>query len=365
MATRARSPLPLVLVVLVGSVLLVAAAGIPGSRTGAREQAASEWAAASLLTAIRKADRAAFEATFAATADEDRISQLWDNLAQLDVVTLTTHGPTWQVVWRVPDEAGVASHLVSTRWSCGLLRCELADIVQQPGMPTPIWLTGPIGVHRAGTVAVIGGPGSHQWLVPATQAAEQLGQTPTVTELLRPSALLVIEVPTDAAAFAQVLAQPTLEFRGVGAITWAADSGGEVPAVEQVTSRIVINPETTSELSDGQRRSLMLHEQTHAATSWLAAPADGRLWVSEGLAEWVRGQHDADGGARPAAQPGQCVTGTAPADADFQGLSETTDAYQWSQAAIGQIMSRPDATAVVQRLWRDPTEPLPVLMSCG
>ena len=97
----------------------------------------------------------------------------------------------------------------------------------------------------------------------------------------------------------------------------------------------------------------------------LAAPAAGRQWVSEGLAEWVRLRHPVADDSHPAAQPGGCVTGSVPADADFQGLGDTTDAYRWSEAAIGQIMSRPDATAVVQRLWRDPAEPLPALTSCG
>jgi hypothetical protein len=365
MATRARSLLPFVLRVLVGSVLLVAAAGMLWCRSGDREQAASESTAVSLLTAIQRADRAGFEATFAATADEGRISQLWDNFAQLDVVTLTAREQAWQVVWRVPGESGVASHQVSPRWSCGPLRCELADIVQQPGMPAPLWLTGPISVHRAGAVAVIGGPDADQWLSPAARAAEQLSQTPSAVALLRPGALQVIEVPADADAFAQVLAQPALEFRGAGAITWTASSGGEVPTSEQVTSRIVVNPDATAGLTDGQRQSLMLHEQTHAATSWLAAPAAGRQWVSEGLAEWVRLRHPVADDSYPAAQPGGCVTGSVPADADFQGLGDTTDAYRWSEAAIGQIMSRPDATAVVQRLWRDPAEPLPALTSCG
>ena len=231
--------------------------------------------------------------------------------------------------------------------------------------PAPLWLTGPISVHRAGAVAVIGGPDADQWLSPAARAAEQLSQTPSAVALLRPGALQVIEVPADADAFAQVLAQPALEFRGAGAITWTASSGGEVPTSEQVTSRIVVNPDATSGLTGGQRQSLMLHEQTHAATSWLAAPAAGRQWVSEGLAEWVRLRHPVADDSYPAAQPGGCVTGSVPADADFQGLGDTTDAYRWSEAAIGQIMSRPDATAVVQRLWRDPAEPLPALTSCG
>lgn len=367
MATRARSPLALVLVVLAGAVLLVVAVSMLRGSSDDREQAASERAPGPLLAAIQTDDRAGFEAAFASDADERRISLLWDNLRELDVIALTptAQEQAWQVVWRVPGESGVASHQVSPRWSCGALRCELADIVQQPGMPAPIWLTGPISVHRAGAVAVIGGPDADQWLSPAARAAEQLSQTPSAVALLRPGALQVIEVPADADAFAQVLAQPALEFRGAGAITWTASSGGEVPTSEQVTSRIVVNPDATAGLTDGQRQSLMLHEQTHAATSWLAAPAAGRQWVSEGLAEWVRLRHPVADDSHPAAQPGGCVTGSVPADADFQGLGDTTDAYRWSEAAIGQIMSRPDATAVVQRLWRDPAEPLPALTSCG
>ncbi len=333
---------------------------LPGAE--ARQQQAIEQAADNMLAAIRSDDRAAFEASFSPSADAERIETLWTNLHQLEIASLRpASNHSWQVVWRLPGEDAAASHLVAPELACSWWRCGLVDIGQQPESPTPIWLTGPVSVQHAGRVAVISGTAGTDWLADAVAASEQLGQT-GAAGLLRPTALQVVEVPADAAAFERVLAQPILQFRAAGAITWRADSGGESPSGLPPATRIVVQPTSTQHLTAQQRQGLLLHEQVHAATAWLGAPAPGRQWVSEGLAEWVRLQHHtepAPGGAAP--EPVDC-TWAAPADEEFTGANPPT-AYQRSASAVALIMGRPDAAKLLVGLWRDAAQPVPLLCS--
>lgn len=351
-----------------GALLLLAAAvglvawlvWFPG--TAPRQQQAIEQAADDLLAAIHSGDRAAFEASFAPRADAERVDTLWTNLRQFEIETLTpASSQSWRVVWRLPVEDAAASHLVAPELDCGWRRCRLVDIGQQPGSPTPIWLTGPVSVQREGQVAVISGIGGADWLADAVVASGHLVQT-GAGGLLRPAALQVVEVPADATAFEQVLAQPILQYRAAGAITWVADSGGESPSGRPAAVRIVIQPASTQGLTVQQRQGLLLHEQVHAATAWLGAPAPGRQWVSEGLAEWVRSQHDPDLAlGATGLEPAGCAW-IAPADEEFAG-ADPLPAYQRSAAAVAAIMGRPDAAEVLVGLWRDAGPP--VLMDCG
>ncbi len=282
---------------------------------------------------------------------------MWANLGHVEVldIDLTPHD-TWQVEWRVPGESGVASHTVTPRLDCGALKCLLTDIVQTPASPTPIWLTGPVRVHRAEGVAVIGGPAAAQWLTAARQAASVLTAL-DVDGLLRPPAVQVVEVPADTRAFEQVMAAPAFDFAATGALTWQVNVSGPHAAGAPAATRIVVNPNSTQNLDQQSRSVLMLHEQVHAATSWLGSPSAGQRWVSEGLAEWLMLQESPDELERSrAVLAASCpAPDTAPSDGDFADPARLALAYARSAEIVGQVLAeQPGAAARLAQLWQTP-----------
>lgn len=340
--------------------LIVLAAAVTGAVVLAdrpEPQAASAPVAAILLETVATADRVRFEGLFARDADPQRVEVLWSNLGRIELVGIEPgpDGP-WRVSWRVPGEAGIATHLVAPAWSCRPEGCRLTDLGQHPGAPAPIWLTGAISVHEAGRTAVIGPDDARLWLIPAARAARETGAA-TPAGLLRPALLQVVEVPQDRHAFEQVMAAPAMGFRGTGAITWTLDSVQPGDPAEPATTRIVINPDATKGLDEQARFLLLVHEQGHAATSWLGPPASGRGWVSEGFAEWFMLQRSAVEQNRSAAiLRASCpLPAIPPADADFADPRAQPLAYAWSAAAIDQIMAQDDdPVATITKLWQDP-----------
>lgn len=312
-------------------------------------------AAGAFLATVNAGDRSDFDALWDLDADPQRVELLWANLGQVELVTAGPGpGDSWRIGWRVPGELGVASDVAAPRWRCRPTGCLLVDLGQQPGAPAPIWLTGPVSVHQAGPVAVIGGPGAQSWSTWAMLGAEQIaGATPA--ELLRPAPLQVIEVPPDRRAFEQAMAAPAIDFHGIGAITWVADGGQAESPAEVATVRIVINPDATAGVGDQSRFLLLLHEQVHAATAWLGPPAAGGRWVSEGVAEWLMLQHSDDEQRRSSALLiSSCpLSAHPPADEDFADPTTQPLAYAWSAAAIGQIVEAdPDPQHTITRLWQ-------------
>lgn len=365
--TRRRVAGALLAALLLAAVV-ASAAWLAGRQTPAADAAQQ---AGAFAAAVDEGDRARFETLFGRDADPRRVEMLWANLRQVELADVEP-GParSWRIGWRVPGELGLATHLVAPQWRCGVTGCRLTDIVQHLGAPAPIWLTGPISVHRAEQVAVIGGPDAESWLSWSQRAAAQVGG-PAPAGLIRAAPLQVVEVPQDEHAFEQVIAAPAIDFRGTGAITWVADSGRAGDSAAPSATRIVINPGATAGLSDQSRFLLLLHEQAHAATAWLRPAAIGRRWVSEGFAEWLMLQHSADEQERSAAVlAASCpVPTTPPADDDFADPAAQPVAYAWSAAAIDQVITAaPDPRAAIVELWQGAdTQQLiaPVVDSCG
>lgn len=164
----------------------------------------------------------------ASDADERRISLLWDNLRELDVIALTptAQEQAWQVVWRVPGErASPANRFASLvlrpaavrvgrhRAAAGHARTALADRSDQR---PPRRCSGCDRWPRRRPVAIAGGTGSR------AAGARRRPRSPSASR--RPAG---DRGAADADAFAQVLAQARPGVRV--AITWIASSGGEVP----------------------------------------------------------------------------------------------------------------------------------------
>lgn len=323
--------------------------------------------AAQLLTAIQSHDQASFHAAFAARADPQRVATLWANLSQIEVLAVAPDPATgWWFDWRVPGEPGLVSHLAQPELDCQQQHCRLIDLHQYPAKPAPIWITGPITVHRAERVAVIGGGPAASWLAPAVTAASQI-QATAPADLLRPSELTVVEVPADLTALEQVSAQTGFELAGAAGFEWQPGRAGR-PDQSPTASRIVVNPASTSELSEQARAAVLVHEFSHAATRWLGQPVPANTWVAEGLAEWVSEQHSAASRqANTARLAQQCPATVPPPAADFSSVDPTAlaTAYAWSAAAVDQLLAQADGQATITRLWHDPQATVELAVACG
>ncbi len=312
-------------------------------------------ATAQLTAALATGDRAAFEAVLSAMTEERR-AMLWRNLYQLgDVEFLAATGDTWQVAWRVPGETGLAWHELRVWWSCKG-NCRVTELSQRPGKPTPIWLVQPIGLYLGTGVAIIGDDTAANWLTAAHRARAQLA-TADAADLLRPPELLIFELPRGKTELEQVLAAPATDFQQTGALTWLADSGR--PATREAVAappRVVVNPLTTTELTEDQQALLLAHEAVHAATGWLGAPVAGRRWVSEGLAESVALELSADEQARSLARLRQLcpIDPTPPQDSWFADLNRSLAAYAWSAWAVAQLTTQDGGIEMIKALWADP-----------
>lgn len=101
---------------------------------------------------------------------------------------------------------------------------------------------------------------------------------------------------------------------------------------------------------------MLLHEQVHAATGWLGAPAPGQLWVSEGLAEAVMLDAAPELQARSAELLASgCPLATAPpADADFSDPLAHELAYAHSAALVTALLEQIDGISQIEDLWTQP-----------
>lgn len=331
-------------------VIIAAAAFLAGGRADPARQ--SHGIAARLQQAVDADDQAAFAGLFSNDAGPQRIAELWTNLRQLDVAEIQAVGDDWRVLWSVPGEQGRASHWLRPGWTCTRSGCLLDDLGQSPGKPAPIWLTGPVEVHKAGQTLLLAGPAAGEWVAAAADSASALREFGP-GGLLHPVDVLVIEVPADTASFEQVMAAPAIDFHGTGAVTWLADSAGQVT---DPATRIVINPDGTAQIDEQARTWLLLHEQVHAATGWLGAPAAGQLWVSEGLAEAVMLDAAPELQARSAEllAAGCPLAAAPPADADFSDPNAQGLAYASSAALVAALLQQPDGLSQIEDLWTHP-----------
>lgn len=299
--------------------------------------------AAALSAAVTDGDAQLFEAQFVSDSGQ-RARLLWGNLSQLAAAEFATQGPDqWQVSWRLPGEDAPSTHLLRPVWHCDWRACLLTDLIQQPGEPTPIWLTTQTTVATRGAVTIIGPAAASSWLAPANAALQAIQQD-APAGLLAAEATNVIEVPADRGGFEQVMAAPATEFATMGAITWARGD----------SSHIVLNPEASASLNPEQQRLLIAHELVHLATAGLGAPAPGQLWVSEGLAEALSLPLSADEQARSRAvlAAGCPLPIEPPADASFSDPTVQQFAYAWSGATVGALLDAGATAQSITELWQ-------------
>lgn len=333
--------------------VLLAAAGLLALHpTVQPDTSLSQRTAVSLTAAVHLADRDAFTGLFDAGTPPQRIETLWRNMGQLTgLEAIGETADSWRIDWRLAGQAAASTHQVRSVWQCSWQRCRLADVVQQPGSPTPVWLTGQITVASAGQVTVLGAADASQWLAAATGALDAISGGATAG-LLGEHDPYVIELPADRAGFEQVLAAPASQFATIGAITWQ----------QGANSHIVVNPQTAGGLDDEQRRLLLAHELVHLRTVHLGHPASGQLWVSEGLAEALALPSSPTEQARSLAvlRAGCPLDATPPPDDAFSDPARQQFAYAWSAAMVAELLRTEQSQQTITALWQGSGELPPV-----
>lgn len=115
-----------------------------------------------------------------------------------------------------------------------------------------------------------------------------------------------------------------------------ASAAAAVSRCDADTVRITVNPRILSAGAE-YLDSLLLHEGVHAATGSPCTPG-GPLWVKEGLAEWVAGEHSASSRQATKAWVEDTVTSTGvpkslPDDAEFSGANQSA-AYALASCVV-------------------------------
>jgi len=342
------------------------------SATGADRATEAARLADALTSAISSGDRVGFDEVFDSSVPAERLDEIWGNVIQFAQVRFTVSSEeSWRVDWKVTDERSVAHNVVDAPLVCVRGSCLLGDLGQSSGRPTPVWLVEAITVQRVGRVTVVGGQAADAWLASSSAAMEAVASAEP-SSLLRPSTTQVVEVPGSTDAFEQVMAATAFDFRGTGAVTWKLDGGvTEDTGEEDSAIHIVVNPDSTGDLTEDGRRVLLTHEGVHAATGWLGATVAGRTWVSEGLAEAIALPQAADEQERSLERlraacpepPGP------PSDEAFTDPEQLDYAYAWSGWAVGRLLADDPSGAIVEALWRDSATVVPASVdasaACG
>ncbi|MGW2176967.1 hypothetical protein ACWCXX_02515 [Streptomyces sp. NPDC001732] len=93
---------------------------------------------------------------------------------------------------------------------------------------------------------------------------------------------VVVLVPRTVEDMAQLLGQPTDDYRGIAAVTTGRTGGtGRNPA-----DRVIVNPQAYDTLGTFGQRVVLTHETAHVATRARTSPATP-TWLSEGFADWA------------------------------------------------------------------------------
>lgn len=148
------------------------------------------------------------------------------------------------------------------------------------GPRTPLWLTGPLGVQRAGNALVmVAGedPDTAAW-------AERVRRGVPVVRRVLPDwrGPVVVEVASSAAQVDAALGEPAGTYAQVAAVTASADgsAGPDAPV------RIVVNPEVTDRLRQRGAQVVTTHEMVHVATDALST-GSMPAWLLEGFPDYV------------------------------------------------------------------------------
>ncbi|MCL2653882.1 MAG: hypothetical protein FWD63_08885 [Propionibacteriaceae bacterium] len=321
-----------------------------------------------LVTKLNAAVSAHDETTFKTLTNGETATGIrgwvWVNLGQLSQVTFKAgrSGSLW-ADWRLPGDIQPISSQVGTT-SCADNGCRVASLEPQSDRPAPIWLVQPLQILGDDTAILLAStstpPADAQSWASAGQAAQQAVAGVDLGDLASWNGNLTVELPQNALAFAQVLGlASSADYASTGAVTQiegAADSS------QYPVAHIVVNPQTTANLTLDQQTLLLTHEGVHVATSGTPV-APGATWVSEGLAESVAVAVSPSTAAdEQALAKASCNDGlTPPTDAAFGGTDATAQntAYAVSQVLVGLIRSHLGAGAMtaISQLWQGQESP--------
>ena len=340
-----------------GLVCLAACAVTPPRPSGD-----GQWLAGRLNAAVSANDEQAFDALFVGTSGSGVRHWIWQNLTALTSVSFGVDRDVLTADWRTLNDAqDITSHV--GRVACVTATdCRVADLGPQAGAPAPIWAVQPLAVIADGPVSVLAttdDPSASDWLA-AAQAARQAVTDAGLGDLASAwDGALVVEVPRDAGAMAQLLGRPSMAgYTTSGAVTWVERRPGGAPPDAGYVAHIIVNPMTTGKLTPAERTLLLTHETVHVAT--VSVPvAPGAVWVSEGLAEHIAvGASPSDVAAEAAQAKASCsASGLRPPDDEAFGGTDAaaqSSAYATSQVLVGLIMDKLGTSAMdaIVSLWQ-------------
>ncbi|MDR0836795.1 MAG: hypothetical protein LBM94_01010 [Propionibacteriaceae bacterium] len=163
---------------------------------------------------------------------------------------------------------------------------------------------------------------------------------------------MVVEVPATYEAFKTAMGVSDDGLRSQAALTWVTTTPVTDNWVEVSAPRVVVNPLWSDALQPQDREAALLvltHEAVHVATG-VRPSAEGRLWVAEGVAEYVALTVDA-----PALAASEQLVASLcsaelrlPSDEDFR-TSEL--AYDLSALLVKLALETDDYTTL--KLWWD------------
>ena len=257
-----------------------------------------------ILTSVRLGDRARFD-TYLASSGSAFADLLFANLTTLPPgVRLVAEPRTvdlpaaelaelpggWSqeitVTSRLSHDSGPSTYevwLAVAETDHGVRVGGLADGAGGAAASRPLWLTQPIRLVTGPGVTVVTGSSKTDlsaWLRRA-QTAEQAVRARTAEQANpRWAGGLVIELPSSAAAFDQVLGVAPGSYDQIAAVAWP-----EGPDPSTAAIRVVVNPDLARSMDDDRLAVLITHEATHVLTRSASSPAP--IWLVEGFADWV------------------------------------------------------------------------------
>jgi hypothetical protein len=184
-------------------------------------------------------------------------------------------GPSTYEVWLAVVEAGDGVRLGG-----------LSDDPSDPGDAAkgrPLWLTQRIRLVTGPSATVVAGSRRTDlaaWLRRAESAERAVRKRIAQQANPRWTKGLVIELPSTASAFDQVLGVEPGSYDQIAAVAWP-----QGPDPSTAADRVVVNPELAGSLDDDRLAVLITHEATHVLTRSGVSPAP--IWLVEGFADWV------------------------------------------------------------------------------
>jgi hypothetical protein len=147
---------------------------------------------------------------------------------------------------------------------------------------TPLWMLGPVAVHRT-PQTVVETAGSVRPARFSPTAAQAVRDVRKVLPAWR--GRLVVEVPADEKQLGRVLGSQDGAYGGIAAVTTTADGSTS----EHAPVHIFVNPRVFDPLGPRGAQIVLSHEATHVATG--AATSSMPTWLLEGFADFVALDH--------------------------------------------------------------------------